>query len=297
MQKKGYYCLAAFWADKNYCGIINLDTFPARFIVEDSLYERGYGAFEVMEAMGTVVFHEQDHLERLFYSMEQLRFPASFKADDFFHKAVREVLRKNKLKSSIIDIRVSGGYTYDGFHLCSPPNVLIRNKPFFSKRFEGRGARLGTICHLREFPDIKTPNYCKEETAQPYVMGVKHCDDALRVYEGKVLEISTANFFMVTRRAESAVIFTAKDNILPGVTRKIVIDLAKKVGLVVREENIPISYLLYADEAFITSTTRFVWPVEKIDNILLSAGPVTLKLRKAFLAYRRDYYKDLLDKK
>jgi branched-subunit amino acid aminotransferase/4-amino-4-deoxychorismate lyase len=295
---------------KNYCGIINLDTSPIRVVVEDLWPLRNYACFEVMEAKGMKVFHLEDHLDRLVHSMEILRLPPPpitgklhLELKSFLRNAIREVVLYNRMPKSLtflVRIYVTGGSTLDSFHPSSPPNLFIFAQPFSMPKFvknANKGIKLLGINHLREFSDVKTTNYCKAEVVLPWAMGVKRCADILYFHNNCVLEGSTFNFFVV----KNGIIRTAKENILSGVTRKVVIELAKKRGYEVKQREVPIFSVIYADEAFITTTTRGVWPVDEIidcvkTTITLSEGPIALELRKAFLKYRRDYYSKI-DKK
>jgi len=79
---------------------------------------------------------------------------------------------------------------------------------------------------------------------------------------------------------------------LRGVTRDIVLELASNMGYDIETRAIYAPRVYSADEVFITSTTRLVWPVVKVNRKKFPVGPVTLGLRKAYLKYRRDYFKE-----
>ena len=80
-----------------------------------------------------------------------------------------------------------------------------------------------TSDYRREFPEIKTTNYLLAVSQWRNVLR-KKAAEILYVWQGKVLEASTANFFMV----KNEVLFTPKSGILKGVTRKLVIKLAEE---------------------------------------------------------------------
>ena len=74
--------------------------------------------------------------------------------------------------------------------------------------------------------------------------------------------------------------------ILPGITRRIVIDLARKAGLDVEERAVPRAELLTASEAFLASTIREVLPICAVNETVLPApGPLTTRLRALFAGY------------
>jgi len=294
----------------NFCGLFDLDGFDARTILEDLGFLRAHACFEVMEAKGTKVFHEDSHLDRLVSSMRFLRLPLSPKIGrlpsidfkNFFKKALNDVLLVNGFSSSLVRVIVTGGHTYDGFHPSGPANLYILVSPFSAPRLKtGKELKLKIIPHLREFSQIKTTNYCLAETILPYFTFLGY-DDVLYSYNNRILETSTANFFVVNSSHGKKIITTPKENILPGVTREIVLEIiCKRTDYILEEGNIFEDSLVLADEAFVTSTTRFVWPISKIRSDyfrkLMPVGPVALELRKKFLEYRKKYYSNNLDKK
>ncbi len=104
-------------------------------------------------------------------------------------------------------------------------------------------------------------------------------DILLRDEHGDLAESSTQSFFLV----EDGVVYTAPiDYVLRGITRAVVIELAKDEGIDVRETRIPYDQLGRATEVFLTGTTINVWPVARIDKRSLPEpvpGPVTGRLR------------------
>jgi branched-chain amino acid aminotransferase len=103
---------------------------------------------------------------------------------------------------------------------------------------------------------------------------------------GEVAESASANVFVV----KNGTLFTPPldAGILPGITRQLVLELARGASLTVREEPVAVKDLLVADEAFLTSTLKEIVPVTTIDGRPVGAGkpgPVTLRLLGAF----RDY--------
>jgi branched-chain amino acid aminotransferase len=98
-------------------------------------------------------------------------------------------------------------------------------------------------------------------------------------YRGELTECSQANFFMV--RGGAALTPTSAAGLLEGVTRAFIFELGKEIGIDVREEVLVPKDLETADEMFVTSTTRELSPVVKVDNRVVGSGkpgPVTKKL-------------------
>jgi para-aminobenzoate synthetase/4-amino-4-deoxychorismate lyase len=83
--------------------------------------------------------------------------------------------------------------------------------------------------------------------------------------DGSVLEASRGNVFVVRR----GMLFTppADGRILPGVTRRRVLELASEVGLDVREESMALDRLLEGDEVFLTGAVRGIEPVQRLEEL------------------------------
>ncbi len=103
------------------------------------------------------------------------------------------------------------------------------------------------------------------------------------ISDKKVLETSTGNFFIVKNNQ----LITPKKGVLIGTTRNLIIKLGKK-DFTVQERNVSLGEIKMTDEAFITSTTRGIMPVVKIDNQKIGNGKVgdrTKCLMKLFQNY------------
>jgi branched-chain amino acid aminotransferase len=102
-------------------------------------------------------------------------------------------------------------------------------------------------------------------------------------YRGELSECSQANFFMV--RGGVALTPVSEAGLLEGLTRSFLFEVGKDVGIEVRGETLFPQDLEAADEAFITSTTRELSPVTRIDDRVVGngkPGPVTLKLLEGY---------------
>lgn len=306
MRRKNFFSSQAYVFAQGFGlnGLVDLNNLPARIIAEDSAFLRSYAVFEVMEARGAVIFYEDEHYARLCDSMNSLRRrPFSSKIGSlsidfrkFLKQAVKEVLIANNLKAARIEIRVTGGSTYDGYHVGTPANVFIFASPFVYPRYKSNGLKLRAVEYLREFPEVKTMNYCAGLVAGFWVKSLGF-HEALYVRNGNVLECPVASFFIAEEKSDRIILKTAKDNTLKGITREIVLDLAGKMGIETQQCDISVQDVQDAQEAFICSTSRFVWPVRVVSfgNLgtrIFAYDKIGLGLRKTFMDYRRDYYKE-----
>jgi branched-subunit amino acid aminotransferase/4-amino-4-deoxychorismate lyase len=169
------------------------------------------------------------------------------------------------------------------------PNLIIACEPPYSplKKDEDQGIKLITSVYMRPFPMSKTTCYIEAVRLEPQKRKAGALE-ILFIYNKTVFECSTSNIFIVKKGA----IYTPKENVLHGITRKAVINLAKKAGYVVIEKDISEKELFSADEVFITATNKKILPVIKIDSKKIANGKVgniTKILQVAFTNYISSY--------
>jgi len=108
------------------------------------------------------------------------------------------------------------------------------------------------------------------------------------VKDGNILEGMTSNFFYVGQVVNLRYIGTARDDILLGITRATVLEIAQGRGLEVTYQPLQRNQLSDIPEAFITSSSRGIVPVVKIDDVTIGQGrpgPITKDLMSAYEAY------------
>ena len=101
--------------------------------------------------------------------------------------------------------------------------------------------------------------------------------------DGCLAEGPTTNVFLVDQ--EGTLRTPSEENVLLGVTRSTIIEIARHDGLTVEEARIRPEELTNAAEVFLTGTTAGVWPVTTVDDVKIGggeAGPVSLRLRERF---------------
>lgn len=152
------------------------------------------------------------------------------------------------------------------------------------------GARLKTSV-WRRVPDNAIPARAKVNGA--YVNSVlakqdaldSGCDDCVFLDgRGHVCELSAANIFIV--RGGSLATSDASSDILEGITRRTILEIARDMGIPAVERAIDLTELYIADEAFATGTSAFVSPVIEIDKRRVGdgvIGHITLALQKKYL--------------
>jgi len=151
-----------------------------------------------------------------------------------------------------------------------------------------KGVRVETTELQREHPRLKSTAFIGRSDFERKHIAEEGIFEALLVKAGNILEGMTSNFFYVLAQdasRSSLYLGTAREGILLGITRETVIDLARGRGLEVNYQPLRRDQLAAVSEAFITSSSRGIVPVIKIDDVAIgqgSPGPVTRQLLQAY---------------
>ncbi len=244
--------------------------------ISDLAIQRGYGVFDFFKVEGNEPLFLEDYLERFYNSASMMYLRVPYSKDE-----LREILQKltssNNLKVSGIKMILTGGYSENGFEP-GKPNLIIQQQPLVlpTQVQIDNGISIITHEYLRDIPLAKTINYTTGIRLLHH-MREQNADDVLYSVGGVVTEFPRCNFFIVTQEGN---IITPANNILKGITRKNVLKLAIK-KYKVEERDITIEEIFKAKEAFLTSTTKRVLPIVRIDQQQIGRGvpgTVTLEL-------------------
>lgn len=243
---------------------------------------RGYGIFDYFLFEDRQPRFLGDYLDRFYRSagLLDLQVPV---ARTLMPAILQELIKANAQSRGGIRLLLTGGYADDGY---TPrvPNLAILQYPFTEVKAEQweRGAALMTYRHQRELPQVKSINYLTGIFVQPRLQQTKA--DYVLYHDGEwVRESDRSNIFILT---PEGVLVTPREKILLGVTRKHVLRLAQDMGLPVEERELSLRELQTAREVFLTSSTKGVLPVTRIDQRAVGDGrPGALgrQLQAAFL--------------
>jgi len=258
----------------------------------------GDGVFEGIRVYNGVIFQFKEHLDRLYSSAKSVKLQVPLTPEDMT-AAVVETLKRNSLKDAYIRLVVTrgvGDLGVDPRH-CKKPSVIIITQavdPSFGIVAKQKGISVIISSVRRDAVDattheIKSLNYLNSVLAKLEAADAG-ADDALMLdRNGFVSEATTTNLFI----AKDGEIFTPPSTagILPGVTRKRIIYLAKELGYKVVEKGITPYDVTSADEAFLTGTLSEIVPLVKVKGIEVGdgkVGPITRKIMSAFVNIRSD---------
>jgi len=235
---------------------------------------------------GSAVFRLNDHVNRLFYSAQSLNLKIPFSKEDIFD-AICELVRRNKITSGYIRPIVFCGEKMGLSIKGAPIHVGIANWGWDSYLGE-KPLKVCVSKFIRIHPnstiaDAKISGHYVNSILASHEAMEKNCDEALLLdFEGNIAEGPGENIFAV----KNGEIFTPKlGNILPGITRKSVIEIAKqKFNLKVFEQNLSLDFLKTADELFFTGTAAEISGIGFLEGAKIGTGEigeVTRKLQDA----------------
>ncbi|MBI3814597.1 MAG: aminotransferase class IV [Nitrospinae bacterium] len=251
----------------------------ARVSVLDHGFLYGSGVFETMRAYNGKVFMGDKHIERLFRSAEAVYLNIPMDKNEV-NKAVEDTVKVNNFKDAYIRITVSRGEGEPGLDLdlCQTPTVVIYAKEFkpYPVEWHREGIKIAITSIKKSAPDyIKIPlkacNYylpnffakkeAKERGAVEGIMLTEACPEQGR-RNGYIAEGTVSNIFIVS----NGILITppAGADVLDGVTREIVIKLAKDANITFKELEFSRDELISADECFLTNTTFEILPVKLV---------------------------------
>ncbi|WP_318566884.1 aminotransferase class IV [Salinigranum marinum] len=259
--------------------------------VRDRGFMYGDAAFETLRAYGGRVFEWEAHARRLAGTCELLQLDHGL-TDADLRGRVEETLGANDLSEAYVRLSVTRG-VQPGKLTPSPdvdPTVVVVVKQLPRGGRESDpvwdGPATVQTVKTRRVPDraiparAKTHNYLNGILAR-LELRVTGADEALVLdSEGMVAEGATSNVFFVS---DEALCTPSLDGpVLPGVTRDVVIELAREEGIPVREDRFTPDDVRNAAEVFVTNTTWELRPVATVDGIDCGGGPVTALLSRLF---------------
>lgn len=238
-------------------------------------YSYGFGVYETVRVTkGEPVFMEE-HCRRLMASAKVIGLEHAF--DEAFVKAAAaKLIEANQAETCNLKILLIGGPTADQAVL----NILCLNPLFPDRKLYREGAHCVTYRHERLFPGAKTLNMLPSYLAYREAKAAAAYDALLINRAGCVTEGTRTNFFAIQGKS---LISPKAEDILPGVTRQHVIEVAEKRGFKVIEQNIKLSDIANYDGAFLTGTPIKILPVRSIDRHAWPEIPDSLReLIRAF---------------
>ena len=269
--------------------------FVAKEQAQVSVFDHGFlygdGIYETMRAYGGKLFLLKKHLARLKHSADAISLKLPMRLDKI-GDALNEAVSINKLQEAYVRLHLSRGPGEIGLDpaLCVAPTMVIVAKPFhdYPAAYYEQGVSVAIVTTRRNHPlalppSVKGTNFLNNILAKIEAIQAGAYEGIMLNWEGYVAEGTISNVFMVKK----GVLYTPHldTGILEGVTRDLVLRLAKRKKIPVREVMLRPKDLMASNECFITNTTMEIMPVTTINKKKIGKGipgPVTAALHQAY---------------
>ncbi len=258
--------------------------------VTDLVILRGYGVFDFLRTYNGRPFHLQAHLQRLQNSAALIGLGCPWSLEEL-NTIVEQTLGKNDYSEANIRLLITGGDSEDSISPGQKPRLLVMVNPVkaFPEIWYSQGIKIITARLNRYIPGAKSIDYIRAILTLRDAQAVDAIESIYVNQADQVLEGTTSNLFIISHGS----IITPSDDVLPGITRDVLLDILKadfslEVRPVSRQE------LLGADEVFMASSTKEVMPVVQVDDQVIGdqrPGPLSKRVMEVFKNYTREYGK------
>lgn len=264
---------------------------PERAVVP--VLDRGFlfgdGVYEVIPAYGGCLFRLEQHLDRLDRSLEGIRL-ANPLGRQAWRAMLADLLRRNGGGEGSVYLQVTRGPAPRDHVFPSPgsPTVMAQvNPPAAAPAGAGVAAITARdirweLCHIKAITLL--PNALLRQQARE-----AGAYEAILEREGMVTEGAASNVFVI--RGDEVATPPRGPRLLAGITRELVMELLQAAGRPCREREVGVAELAGADEIWLTSSTREVLPVTRLDGMPVGAGVAGPRWREAhelYQAYKAD---------
>ncbi len=272
------------------------DRDEAKISVYDHGLLYGDGVFEGIRVYNGKVFRHREHIERIYESAKAIALEIPMSPADLM-KAVDDTVKANSKVEGYIRLVITRGPGNLGLDPrgCKPNVIVIVDDiSLYPKELYENGLKIVTSSLIRNHPNalnprIKSLNYLNNILAKIEAIRAGCLEALMLNHKGEVAECTGDNVFIVKH---GLVKTTPPDaGILEGVTRNVVMELAKKAGIPLVEATMTRHDIYTADECFLTGTAAEVIAVTDCDGRIIGSGkqgPVTKQLREAFVRLTRE---------
>ena len=274
-----------------------VDKEDAKISVYDHGLLYGDGVFEGIRVYHGRIFEVDAHLDRLYASAKAIRLTIPLIPQQV-RSAMEETVRANNFRDCYIRLVVTRGAGYLGLNpnKCPRPSVFViaDTIELYPREMYETGMAVITASVIRNHPNalsprIKSLNYLNNILAKIEAVDAGVPEAILLNHEGNVAECTADNIFIA--RHGQLQTPTTYDGILEGITRKVILDLCRRMNIPCVEKTLQRHDLYIADECFLTGSGAEVIPVTKIDGRVIGSGepgPLTRRLIEAFHRHVRE---------
>ncbi|MGL4241756.1 MAG: D-amino-acid transaminase [Beijerinckiaceae bacterium] len=265
-----------------------------------SVLDRGFlfadGIYEVSAVLDGKLVDNGLHMARLERSVGEIGLQLPLPKERIA-ELMQEMVKRNELKEGLVYLQVTRGAdatrSFPFPAEVRPTLVMFVDAMSFVDSPKAKtGVRVKSVEDIRwARRDIKSVALLAQVLAKQ-AAAAEGCQEAWMHEDGVVTEGGSSTAYIVLGEGESARIVTRENSrkILPGCTRKALLDLVRETGIALEERAFTLDEAYEAQEAFITSATNFVMPVTEIDGRKIGGGqvgPVARRLRELYVQHAR----------
>ena len=240
---------------------------------EDRGYQFGDGIYEVIRVYDGNMFTAKEHINRFYNSADKIKLVVPF-TKDVFHKMLYELIEANEVTTGQVYVQITRGASPRQHQF--PTDVVEPVLTAYTKEVErpvsqmANGVSARTVEDVRWLRcDIKSLNLLGNVMAKQEAHEAG-CFEALLHRGDSITEGSSSNMYGI----KDGVLYThpVTNLILNGITRSVILECCKEIGLPVVEESMSLSTLFSNDEFFMSSTTAEIMPIIMIDGKKVGNG-------------------------
>ena len=271
-----------------------VDPKDAKISVFDHGLLYGDGVFEGIRVYNSRIFEFNAHIKRLYESAKAIRLKIPMTKAELI-EATEQTVKANDTEDGYIRLVVTRGIGTLGLNpfICEKPMIFIiaDNIQLYPEQLYETGMKIISATTVRNHPlsippQVKSLNYLNNILAKIEALDNDVPEAIMYNHEGFVAEATGDNVFTV--RDGAIYLPPIEAGTLEGITRNVVIKLARKEGIEVAEKNLTRFDLYVCDEFFLTGTAAEVIGIVEIDGRTIGdgkPGPITKMLRKKFFEY------------
>jgi len=262
-----------------------LDLKEAKISPLDRGFLFGDAIYEVIASYNNKPFKIEDHLDRLFINLKNIKISVNYSRQEV-KNILESVIEKNDLSNQIIYLQISRGHEDIRDHIPGPspsPTIFVCSFPLknipnaqmtaikasLKKDFRWRKSNIKSTSLLA---NVMYKIQASEENFFEIILQEN----------GYITEGAVSNVFCVKNNEVKTP--SLENNILPGITRSVIIDIVNKIGIKITESKISVEDFMNSDEIWITNTTKGILLVSEIDEVQVSnSDNVYSKVLKKFI--------------
>jgi len=262
-----------------------LDLKEAKISPLDRGFLFGDAIYEVIASYNNKPFKIEDHLDRLFINLKDIKISINYSRQEV-KNILESVIEKNDLSNQIIYLQISRGHEDIRDHIPGPspsPTIFVCSFPLknipnaqitaikasLKKDFRWRKSNIKSTSLLA---NVMYKIQASEENFFEIILQEN----------GYITEGAVSNVFCVKNNEVKTP--SLENNILPGITRSVIIDIVNKIGIKITESKISVEDFMNSDEIWITNTTKGILLVSEIDEVQVSnSDNVYSKVLKKFI--------------